>query len=445
MALSRKLFLGCTTIGLGVPLLTLGGGLLWTVRTFGGDAQRLEEERAAARREGVPLTGEDLRSKVPVPDAENAAIPIRQIRELWPEGKRRQEERPLEAGRKETATEAERTEARKILTRLAPVLALAYEAANRPACDFEYDFNLGVKLQFPELADMRALARLLCTEAELTDSPEKAFAAIQATARLGKHAGTAPTLICGLVQVAIGTIAHRQFALSLARFGKPAIPYAHAALDSWGEARSFTHYLGGESVFYHVTAQQFIDSKISLKDLSNSFTDGSSDSSEQPQTPGIPPVVGPMVVRAWATRGVVYWRGMFQLIRENEKDIVHTNMALKEYNQRWEESWTKQKNPQDILLAILVPVLSQAMEKLYLFPLAERRLRETMLALVEANGKGVPLPQDPFAKDDAPLKLRREGKGFTLWSIGQDRIDNGGVRDKDKKVKDLVVTYPGSR
>ncbi|MGC4046622.1 MAG: hypothetical protein QM758_22755 [Armatimonas sp.] len=439
MALSRKLFLGCTTVGLGVPLLTLSGGLLWTVQTFGGDSQRLEEERATARREGVPLTGEDLRSD-PIPDEENAAILIRQVMKLWPESKRNRDEAPFKNVLKGTATEAERTEARAVLARLAPILNLAHEAANRPSCNFEYDLNKGAALLLPEMAPMRAMGRLLCYESALEDSPEKSFATIQATARLARHAASAPILICGLVQVAISTMAHRQFALTLARFGKPALPHALTALSAWEEPRPLTYFLGGESVFYHITAQQFIDGKLTFQDLSDNLG-ASMDGPIKPV--GFPPVVGPMVMRAWATRGLVYWRGAYKLLRENEGDAARAHAAFLAYSTYWGDSWDRDHDPKNILLAILAPVYSQAIDKLYVLPLAERRLRETMLALIEANGKDVLLPPDPYATDNAPLKLRREGKGFTLWSIGQDHVDNGGVRDKDKRLNDLVVTYPG--
>ena len=46
---------------------------------------------------------------------------------------------------------------------------------------------------------------------------------------------------------------------------------------------------------------------------------------------------------------------------------------------------------------------------------------------------------DPFAR--APLRYRPEGDGFVLYSVGEDREDNGGVAKKPKQEKDFDVVW----
>ncbi len=57
------------------------------------------------------------------------------------------------------------------------------------------------------------------------------------------------------------------------------------------------------------------------------------------------------------------------------------------------------------------------------YRLAEGRLPETLEALVPKFIEGVPI--DPF--DEQPLRYNRLDKGYTIYSIGEDGEDNGGV------------------
>lgn len=412
-------------------MLGLGGGLIWVLKTFGASSSRLEEERALARKEGVPLTPEDLRPKLLLPDNQNAAPLIREALALWPEREKKKDEKILEPLLKPGFTDAQRKEAEPIFQKLAPILALAREAANKEGCDFQYDYAQGFKLALPEFALVRALTRLLGASAALAPTPEAAFSEVRLMARLGNHVNETPILIAGLVGVAIHAMAHKRFCELLARFGAAGLPEAHKALAGWDMPKPFGHFLASESVMYHLTAQQLLDGKITFKDLQGDASEGT-----QNPTPGVPPIVGPLVIRSWAARGVAYWRGAYHLLRETGDDPARTQAAFQAYNDRWERS----QRYEDTLIKILTPVFSQAFEKLYVHTEAEQLLRETALALMETPGKEIKLPADPFAKNNAPLKLRREKTGFTLWSIGPDRTDdNGTERGEDKKVKDLVV------
>ena len=447
MTWKRRAFLGCGLAVVGLPILGIGGSALWTWRTFGPDAAALEEEHEAARRENIPLTPEDLRPKTPVPDALNAAIPIREAMRLWPEAARNKDEKILELVRLPGASEANRAAAREVLIKLKPVVALARDAASRPLCDFAYDFEKGSDLTLPEMAFLRALARLFCRSAAIAESSKEAFSDIGSAARLGAHAGSPPILICGLVQVAIESMAHQQFAQTLSRFGALGTADARRTLTAWNPLPPFSRCMAGETVLYNVTIRHMLEDRMTLQDLQ----DSAAGLGRPTGATSLPPLFGPLIVRAWGTRGMQYWRETMPLIRQNESNPIRLRAVLAKQNARWE----KTRDYRDILLAILIPSLEGAVDKLLVQGKAERSLRETALALIEANGKDVALPLDLYSNAGETLKLRRDGAGFKLWSVGPDRIDDGGVIGKSsatggtasnglkrmRDLRDIVLQY----
>jgi hypothetical protein len=71
------------------------------------------------------------------------------------------------------------------------------------------------------------------------------------------------------------------------------------------------------------------------------------------------------------------------------------------------------------------------------FRLAEGRLPESLEALVPKFIEAVPI--DPF--DGKPLRYKRLEKGYTIYSVGEDGEDNGGI-SKSKVQKDEKFDLP---
>jgi hypothetical protein len=63
------------------------------------------------------------------------------------------------------------------------------------------------------------------------------------------------------------------------------------------------------------------------------------------------------------------------------------------------------------------------------------------LEMLIQNGLIKELPIDPFS--DAPLVYRKTGDGFTLYSVGLNFIDDGGVMGKDSKGKATLWSEKG--
>jgi hypothetical protein len=68
------------------------------------------------------------------------------------------------------------------------------------------------------------------------------------------------------------------------------------------------------------------------------------------------------------------------------------------------------------------------------FRLKEGRLPDSLEQLKPAFLEAV--PEDPF--DGKPLRYKKLGKGYLVYSIGPDGADNGGVEDKKEGRPDIV-------
>ncbi len=51
------------------------------------------------------------------------------------------------------------------------------------------------------------------------------------------------------------------------------------------------------------------------------------------------------------------------------------------------------------------------------------------------------LPTDPF--DGKPLRMREIPEGLILYSVGEDGIDEGGMRGAENTGGDLAIRLPG--
>jgi hypothetical protein len=57
----------------------------------------------------------------------------------------------------------------------------------------------------------------------------------------------------------------------------------------------------------------------------------------------------------------------------------------------------------------------------------EARFRLTKTALALALGDAPEIPPDPLSPSGEPLRLKQSDRGFKLWSVGQNGVDDGGI------------------
>ena len=175
----------------------------------------LNRELAAIREKGEPLKFIEM-APPPVPEAENAAPLYRKAaaaRQL--KGVEEQEisytlnpEKQKSLGQKLPS----QARVREILGRHQKALALVREAAARPLCRFDSSWEntkMPYAILYPQYAEMRSLARLLCVQA-LQDARDGNSAAalenIRAVYRMSNHVNSDTILISFLVARAIEMI-----------------------------------------------------------------------------------------------------------------------------------------------------------------------------------------------------------------------------------------------
>jgi hypothetical protein len=191
-----------------------------------GDAHRsVEQEIAACRKSGIPVSAGELQAPIP-PESENAARLYLQ----WPD---------LRHAKRIAATDE--TELLKLLDFRLPdsavqagfkvfdsrrdAFALIHRAASMPNCGFKKDWSLGPAVLFPELAEMRDMVRWLEGESGALARRGKPVEAVQALAlglRIEKHVlSTRSSLHC-LVAVAIdGMVTKGMFRIAAKNHNRP--------------------------------------------------------------------------------------------------------------------------------------------------------------------------------------------------------------------------------
>jgi hypothetical protein len=437
---------------LGLAALPVGWvGLRWAA--YGRAAARLPAEMAAARREGLPLTPDELRAALPkVAPADNAA-PL--YWSLLPQsgGDAKEREDPVIADYMKGYRRGDRPKPtpalRAAIAKLGSRLAVAEEASRKPGCDWGRDWEKGFDLQYPEMALCRSLVRQFCARALLRaddgDLPG-AYADIETATRIGRHAGSDPVLIGLLVNVACRTIADAYFdAVLLAHPDDPrAVPLARRADAAFDPAPDFAAGTLGELTL----------GRLGVAQVGRGGAvpgGGGKGAGEAPSW-----LRGPLT-GSWDAAGIAYWRAVRRAAVENADDPQALARAVAAVSVQEE---ARLKQPGHELMAILLPAFGKSAGKMVDVQ-ARDRLRRTAIALVEARQRAgrkawpaslPPAPwstpderTDPFTGKPFVYKVTEGGRKFVLYSLGENGRDDGGTFGKgtgEAMTDDLAVRTP---
>jgi hypothetical protein len=420
MSTSRRRIL--SLIARGVCAAPLAGGLFVAASA----PSRLEKEREAARREGVPLEPRDLQPRPAILPEQNAGPLLQEITREYnaiPASERHPWEfckfleKPDDP--KEIAT------VQSGLTRCAALIRLAETAAALPHCDFHYDYALGPDLLLPELAVVRQCARFFASRALLNND----LADVARAARLGNLASETPVLIAVLVGSACHGMGNNAYQKLLRRPGCD-LKAARATLTAFAPAPSPLWSLGGELMLATAITKRARQGKLTMQAIRGG---------EEPSF-DILSVAGPVMASLWEQRLIAFWREVYAAIRASGTDYELMQQRFERISQRWDKS----RSPQDLMVKILTPVFTSAIERAHITAEAQRNLRIAALTLWEEREvraefpENPTLPIDPFSKK--PLGYRRLENGDCLiYSIGPNRIDEGGVEKINNHPADLVV------
>ena len=347
----------------------------------------------------------------------------------------------------------------KALRAAEPALAMLRKALTYPHMRLtNWNVDEPFSAVFPHLSQLREFTRLLSAEAfwrkrkgDLNGAVDSCVAALRLTQRIGDE----PFLIAFLAQGAIFSISMGTIQRVLKDADPPSQAYQALLreLQAWDIDRDFVRALQMERVFV-IWFCDWIREKASRREINDLINEHGD-----------------------RTELSVWLKGKANLIAQNEL------MGLRHYRQaiafarkgvpydwaqidRWEKAWEQVTNKGrtifDLgthkvtwhpyaLVALFIPTLSAVFQRVATFH-ALQRLGETAIALrlyrkergrypetlQELVPKYLPsVPIDPF--DGKPLRYRREGAGFRLWSIGENMKDDGGVEGKPRWVEGDIV------
>lgn len=424
----------------GVPVVCCLGGILTFQKSLANTSSTLDGDLKTLRAHRFPIAPEDLGLKKPESPAQNAGpLYTRVAREFGDVGVGDPRMKRLLAGFGPKAKSTARADAEKAFAELQAIVALAEDAADRPACYFVRDWNRGFALEFPEFSAMKNLSRLLCYKAERQNAqgdPIGALRSIARAQRIARHADSEGFLIGALVSVASETAATYSLRRIIDDHGREPkiLAAAQKVQDGFGPLPSMRRTMASELVLGRIGIQKL----TSMRDITV-MTGGDDAPSALEKIP------------------LATLRGAFEarLVRE----YALTEPSLPEDPERWPEAKaallkmdhrvSTDDSPLGVMNQILLPVSSQAADAIGKLQ-AERRLTETSIRLLQARLKG-PLPKklpgtanqigDPFSKN--PLRyLPSSTGGFTLYSVGADGTDDGGkVRSGASKTYDIVAKF----
>ncbi len=430
-----------TCCGLGAAFL-LAVPTLCSAGPGNGRPGTLAQERAAARREGLPLTPREMHRK-PVRDADNAAPLYRKLTDLLnAKPISREETEVVESDAlKADAAPADIAKAAAFFAQRKDVMDLIHRASERPECDFRRDWSQGPALLFPEFAKLRRAARLLSCEANVQLHGGDAVGAARtcaAVGRIGRHASADSFLIAHLVDYAVEAIGMARLEAILQRAPTPEVAAAVTSALREYRPRPLSEAMRGEAVMGMVSLGMVRKDPSSLSSFVGGEEDGKAGTGK------------PRLSNAMMDRNTEYLIWLYRAVyRTVDLPYPQARRTLEALGAEL-EARGKKGDPNVLLAAVLSPVYSQVVENLA----RTRARRSALLAAATAltwrarHGslprsltacmKAVPL--DPF--DGKPLRYRVEGKGFVIYSIGPTGKYAGAPKEEGKPYREVAVRWP---
>jgi hypothetical protein len=412
-----------------------------------------------ARQQGIPVTTQAL-AQPASPDSQNAAPVYSKLTAVLAAHPLTPADQDAELYyHLDNPSPAQIAQARRFLARRGDILTLAHQAASRPQCVFNRPWNASNSeaIDFPELKSARDAARILSMESRLMAQSGHTQDAIRNEAlafRVARQAGSDGLIFPALVEIASDAITLRTLQNILREsHGNPQTARAvRQAIDQDFLPPSAATVLKRE------TAMQLGE----IAWLRQTGPDGLS----HPSATTMP---------RFAVQEKPAWDGMMNsngayILTEMQKMIASANLPYPTAYAR-EEAITKQEgaHPAKHLVPLpwtpildadqamrhtvgqmVLPAPSGLVQKRALVT-ADAAVTHTSAALLEyraAHGSFPPtldqaispVPADPF--DLNPLRHRREGAGFVVYSVGPTLHFDGGTLGIPLSHTEAAFRYP---
>lgn len=432
---------------------------------------------AGVRKRGEPLTLAELRAKYPpIPDGENAAIPLIAIWtkedpvfwQAFADGERSLPERVVEKydpALPYLGSAAQRiprggpldsnslTAADFYLGTNASYMEQVRAALKRPRAWFNVNIEDGPNALLPHLPMLKTEAqrfRIVALVAAERGDSQKAIAALKDVSRAGRILADEPILISQLIRVACVSMvldgAERLLSRQTLEAGQlNDLRKLVEDINLHGVAR---FSLASERPFSLCVFNPEIAARVATSNPSYDDSDNSGQTQQNVRNG----------FRILGTIGYLDQDKRLMLATLNEAIALageETPESLKKIDKLFDETQTNAlKFPPKMFSAMMLPSLQkvsarfaayEARRRAALIAVAvehhrldhEGNIPEKLVALVPAYLSSV--PTDPF--DGQELRFRKTERGFEVYSVGRDREDNGGKEQTRGSVEHTDITF----
>jgi len=421
---------------MGIVLAMVGLGALLIRHSLGSPAANAYElEIEDARQSGIPASTQALQAPLPPPE-QNAASLYTQLTDTLASHPLSQQDKIIDSlTAMQTPSKEQFERVRRALKHRSELLTLIHQATTRPQCVFTKDWSNPNSVTMKEIAPMREAARLLVAKSALLAHDGKPLDAVRNQAqgfRIARHVENENYMLGHMTAVAIDGMTLRGLQKILyAEGGNPAVA---DAVRSVIEKEWRPHSLS--RAFQNQAGAQVVDLQ-NLRMLGPAYLNQFMGDNSSP-----PMHMNPQQWNAFIDdNGRALLKQERKVIAAADLPYLQSVLALREAASEIEND-NNHTHVLDLMLSIDYGNLAerQAGNK------AQVEVTRTAAALLSWKARHgsfpptltsalSPLPLDPF--DGKPLRYRREGSGFVLFSVGKD---TGGA--PTKKPGNFEYRYP---
>lgn len=402
-------------------------------------AKSFAQELANAKRAGIPTTPQELQAPLPPPN-QNAAPLYTKLAHILKAKPLSKDDKIIENGTYRGVLSPEQFERlRRALKSRSDVVSLVHQAIARPQCIFVRDWAMPYYVPEPEITAMRFAARLIAAESQLMAHDGKALEATRHLALNFKVAGHAA------VNGTMGyTVANSIDSMTLAGFRKmlylsgSGVKIIEAVQSSVKNhyappalSRRLMFSTGCDLVMFEFFRKKGL--RKGKEKYREQFMPGNKEASLEEWNAFID--ANSRAVLKYAYRLIAaskrpYWSGnsVFRAVHselESDKNLQHSLVQYSHTNiDSDEEFGTRLKATAEVTRAAAFALSWKA--KHGAFP-------------EKLDGASSPKFVDPF--DGKPLRYRREGAGFVVYSVGATGKFTGGTPDQ-KAGNETRFRYP---
>jgi hypothetical protein len=409
----------------------------WNATGIPGAAAKLEEDLIAVEKMGLPVNADEIRAVASQTPGPNAGPIYQSLSKRLVHNPRAARVSELYSLSRYGLTPAEHKQAAKAVADFTSELELARRASLMPALNFDRPWEEGAWVLLPEYAQMRILSfgfLLRSVERSRAGDIDGALADVNAILRMGSQCQQEPTVISTLVGSyiqATGLNALEQIcqehpvnrkllneALSLAR-----------SLEAIDARRAMSSEMWFGMTFYKQMASH-------PDEFARDFGMRSSDMDQSMKL-----VRFASIRRAYEGRFAHYHRKLFEAIPRDPNKFEESAFAFDRMSSDIQHDGSAITQGAFGFMKIGFPFWDFA--DAIRGQIARRRVAEAGIKIL-LDGAPYPklpeLPEDPFTHKS--LAYRTDGKSFVVWSVGENKEDDGGVHTAIFNQGDITFGYP---